>query len=76
MNKILEQTVVAGVCALALCGAPSTFSQATALGGAASLRDDKKAKALLDEDDARFGAGELQARLIAARLRAGGFSRG
>ena len=61
MNKILKQTIVAGVCALALCGAPSTFSQAPALGGAASLVDDKKAKALLDAGDARFEAGELQA---------------
>lgn len=61
MNKILKRTIVAGVCVLALCGTPSTFSQAPALGGAASLVDDKKAKALLDAGDARFEAGELQA---------------
>ena len=67
MNKILKQTIVAGVCALALCRTPSTFSQAPALGGAASLVDDKKAKAMLDAGDARW---------IAAQLRAGGFSRG
>ena len=58
---MLKKTLLAGVCALALLGTPFAFPQAAAPGGAASLVDDKKAKALLDAGDARFEAGELQA---------------
>ncbi|KAF0172055.1 MAG: hypothetical protein FD161_4146 [Limisphaerales bacterium] len=47
--------------ALVLGNAPSAFAQVG--GGAASLVDDKKAKALLDAGDARYEAGELVAAL-------------
>jgi len=62
-RNMMKKTLLAGVCALALLAAPSAFPQAAAPGGAASLVDDKKAKALLDAGDARFEAGELQAAL-------------
>ena len=62
MHKLLKITLFA--CALALLSTPSSFSQTgntPASGGAASLVDDKKAKALLDAGDARLEAGELPA---------------
>lgn len=49
------------VCAVAMLLAAPVRAQAG--GGAASLVDDKKAKALLDAGDARFDAGELSAAL-------------
>src|SRR5213078_3033110 len=62
MNKLKNKLPLAALCLLlALGSAPAAFSQASAGGGAASLVDDKKAKALLDAGDARFEAGELQA---------------
>jgi len=57
MRKMLKNILFA--CAMALLATPSAFSQAG--GGAASLVDDKKAKALLDAGDARLEAGELPA---------------
>lgn len=50
-----------GVASLVLWTSPTACAQVG--GGAASLVDDKKAKALLDAGDARFEAGELTAAL-------------
>jgi TolA-binding protein len=65
MNKFLKQSLGGCVCALVILAAPSAPAQAPATtpaaGGAASMIDDKKAKALLDAGDARFDANELQA---------------
>lgn len=58
MNMTLKKTFFASI--LILLISVSLYSQ-TQSGGAASLVDDKKAKALLDAGDARLEAGELTA---------------
>ena len=55
----MKKLLCAAGLALALLGQVPATAQIP--GGAASLVDDKKAKALLDAGDARFDAGELSA---------------
>ncbi len=57
----LSRVLLIGACILALCFASVGAQTPPAGGSAASLVDDKKARALLDAGDARFEAGELPA---------------
>ena len=64
MSPQSKSVFLAALSALSLNVAPFAQAQAPAAGaggGASSLIDDKKAKALLDAGDARFDAGELTA---------------
>src|SRR4051812_35917689 len=62
MSPLSKSAFLAALSALLLTATPNAFAQAApAGGGAGSLVDDKKAKALLDAGDARFDAGELTA---------------
>ncbi len=61
---LVKTLLLSATAAIFLTATPVAFSQAApgaAGAGAASLVDDKKAKALLDAGDARFEAGELAA---------------
>jgi TolA-binding protein len=62
MSPLSKSAFLAALSAISLTTAPFAQAQAPAAGGgASSLIDDKKAKALLDAGDARFDAGELTA---------------
>lgn len=62
MSPLSKSAFLAALSALSLTAGPLALAQAPAPGGgASSLVDDKKAKALLDAGDARLDAGELTA---------------
>ena len=59
----MKKFILALGVAFVVFGNPLLHAQAPAVGGALSLVDDKKAKALIEAGDARFEAGELPAAL-------------